>query len=126
MILKKKIPPLQLYSPTNNLYIPLASKALFRAEYEILKNRSASTEAEVAALQTRVQPLRLNSLTLLADLGITFFGGSADYYAYRCLPSNLLSPISLLNPLAPLLNVTCTVPGGSSGVASSANAGNTK
>jgi hypothetical protein len=107
----------------NDYYIPLASKALFRAEFEILKNRPAFNEEEVAALQTRVQPLRFNSLFLGANLGITFYGGSDDYYAYRCFPSNFKS-MSLRNLLAPLLNVTCSVPGGSPGVASAEDAGN--
>ena len=102
--------------------MPVASKSFFRAEVEVLLGRPAQNESEIAALKTRVQMLRLNSLLRTGDLACTFYGDTKANFAYRCLPSNPLN-IHKENLLSPLLNVTCSVVGGSPGVASAKSVG---
>jgi hypothetical protein len=86
--------------------------------------QSATTQAEIDALQSRAKFLTLNVLTRVGDLEVSFHGARKDWLGYRCLPSSLLA-VTLQNPLAPLLNVTCTLAGGKSetGVARADQAG---
>ena len=99
-------------SDLKNYYIPRASKAFYRGEYEMLNGGvSAVSEEEISSLQSRAKFLTLNVLTRVGDLEVSFHGARDDWLGYRCLPSNLLG-VTLRNPLAPLLNVTCTLAGG--------------
>ena len=91
-------------------FVPRASVSFYRMEYQILNDALPTSLAQLAALLPRASLVSWQALVEGGNLDVSFDGVPGGWFAYRCLPSLVAS----LTPPR-LLNLTCSMVGGSSG-----------